>query len=417
MDFDVDVVVIGAGIAGLVAARCLTDQGVKVRVLEARGRLGGRIDTDATFAAAPVDRGAELIHGKSASIWRYLTRYELDAKPALGSAGTRFAHAGRLHHPLWLLRPSTLRLALAVSSLVAKPQKEPLKEQSVAAYLQSRGVTGLGLKLADLGANSACSPLDELGIADAVAGLQSPQSSGGTFRPVGGYQRVVERIAQGLDVRCNAPATSVAWSPSHVEVVAGERVAARAAILTLPLGVLQAGTVTFVPPLPVAKQQALGALRMHPAVKVLMRFRKPVGNPKVHAITGDDEVPVFWRATETVWTAFATCTRASALATAQERAAERLCHYLGAEAKAALEAIELVDWENDPWSRGGYSSAPAGAFAARAALAERTERLVFAGEATSTTGEAGTVSGALLTGERAADEVLALLGAAATGLR
>jgi monoamine oxidase len=219
VNFDVDVVVIGAGIAGLVAARCLADQGVTVRVLEARGRLGGRIDTDPTFAEAPVERGAELIHGRRVSTWRYMARYGLEAKPALGAAGLRFAHEGRLHHPLWLLRPSVLRLAGAASSLTHKPPQD----QSLATYLQARGVTGIGLKLAELAANSACASLDELGIADAVAGLRSPQSSGGTFRPVGGYQPLVERIAQGLDVRLATPVTSVAWHGSRGKAVVYDR--------------------------------------------------------------------------------------------------------------------------------------------------------------------------------------------------
>lgn len=74
--------------------------------------------------------------------------------------------------------------------------------------------------------------------------------------------------------------------------------------------------------------------------------------------------------------------------------------------------MEVTDWSNDPWSRGGYSSVPVGGHMARASLAERAGRLVFAGETTDTDGEAGTVSGAIRSGERAAEEARTLLSAA-----
>lgn len=356
-----DVVVIGAGVSGLVAARRLVDAGARVVVLEARDRLGGRIHSDDEFAEAPVDRGAEWIHGSSSSTWRYLTRFGLEAKPALGTFGMRFAHEGRLHHPWWLLRPSTLRLGFAVSSMLGKQ----VPEQSVAAYLASRGVTGVGLMLAQLATASACAPLEGLGVAEARAALTSVQSRGGTFRPVGGYRPLVEHLAEGLDVRYSEAVTRIAWSPTSVEVVASEGWTARAAIVTLPLAVLQQECVTFEPALPGNKQQAIAALRMHPAVKVLMHFRHSVGDPKVHAIAGDERVPVFWRSTGSVWTAFAAGMDTSELTATKELAAERLCLYLGPDAKAALAAIEVVDWGNDPWSRGGYNSVGVGAYCSK----------------------------------------------------
>ena len=204
----------------------------------------------------------------------------------------------------------------------------------------------------------------------------------------------------------------VRWNQAGVEIEAGHRVRARVAVITLPLGVLQAETVRFEPDLPDAKRRAVAALRMHPAVKILLRFRHPVGNRRVRVIAGDDEVPVFWRAPDPapVWTAFVTGPRAVTLASAPDRAAERLCSYLGIGARGVLDAVEVVDWGRDPWSCGGYSAAPPGAFVARAVLAERVGGLVFAGEATSTEGEAGTVSGAAVTGERAAAEVCSVLG-------
>ncbi len=409
MSPDVDVVIVGAGIAGLVAARCLGDAGFAVCVLEARDRLGGRIHTDSSFAGAPVERGAEFIHGDRVRIWHYLERFGLRADPSLGTRGLRFVDGSRLRSPLWLLtRPAAFRLSLAMMALVHR--KGP--DESLADFLRARRITdGLGRRLADYMVNSACASLEDLGVVDAVAGLTSLQSRGGAFRPAGGHQAVVDSLARGLDVRCNAPASVVRWSDAGVEVEAGQSVRARAAILTLPLGIQQAGVVCFEPALPEPKQRAAAALRMHSAVKILFRFGHQVGDTRVHAIAADTEVPVFWRAPEPtpVWTGFVTGPRASTLASNPERAADRLCSLCGPEARHALQAVEVVDWGRDPWSRGGYSAAPPGAFAARAILAERVGSLVFAGEATATDGEAGTVSGAINTGERAGAEARAML--------
>ena len=404
---DVDVAIVGGGIAGLIAARTLTDQGHRVCVLEARARAGGRIRTDAGIAPVPVEHGAEIIHGHRVRIWHYLDRYSLAAHPDKGSRGYRLAVGGRLRHPLWMAaHRSVWRLGGATSALA----KGVATDVSAAEFLRARKVDGIGWQLADVMANAACAPLEELGVVDAAAGLNSPQTRGGDFRPVGGHQRLVDAVAAGLDVRCEQPVVVARWNDHGVEVEARERVRARAVIVTLPLGVLQAGSVRFEPELPVAKLKAVSDLRMHPAAKIMIRFAQPIGTRRVSSILGDDLIPAYWRSfvDPPIWTAFVTGPRALSAAADPERAVERLCSYLGVT-RTAVADVAVADWGRDPWTCGGYSSAPAGAFAARAVLAEPCGRLVFAGEATSTTGEAGTVSGAILTGERAAAEATAIL--------
>lgn len=399
---DVDVAIVGGGIAGLIAARILSDQGHRACVLEARPRIGGRIHTDTSHAAVPVERGAEVIHGNRVRVWHYLERYGLAARPN-PTRGVRFVDEGRLRRPLWLAtHRSAWRLGRAMSVLA----KVTADDQSAAEFLRARKIDGIGWRLAEILANAACAPLEELGVVDAAAGVNSPQTRGGEFRPAGGHQALVDAVASGLDVRRQQPVTMVRWTADGVDIEALDRIRARAAIITLPLGVLQAGTVRFEPDLPAAKRTAVFQLRMHTAVKVTIRFSRPPAARGVRSVVGDDLVPAWWRsfADPPMWTAFVTGPRAPAVASDPGRAIERLCTLIGAVPDAVQDVI-VTDWGAEPWTLGGYSSAPPGAYAARAALAAPTGPLAFAGEATSTTGESGTVSGAILTGERAAAEV------------
>ena len=408
---DVDVAVVGAGIAGLVAARAVIDAGLSVRVLEARERAGGRIHTDTSFAPVPVERGAELIHGRRVRVWHYLDRFGLGAARERGRRGFRIADGTRLSHPVWLaVDRSVWRLGLAMQA-VARPRST---DSSVAELLDERKVTGAGRRLADMMANAACAPLDELGVADAAAGLLSPQSSGGEFRPAGGYGALVSALAAGLDIHFSAPVTRVRWHQDGVEIETNETVRARAAIVTLPLGVLRAGGVTFAPELPLEKRNAIAALRMHPAVKIVIRFERKVPAKRVRVVAGDPAVPAYWRSHSEPPDLDRLRHRPARLGRRASAGSGRrqVVRAISVPPRAAVDRVMVIDWGSDPWSCGGYSSAPAGAYGSRATLAEPCGRLFFAGEAVSTSGEAGTVSGAITTGERAAQEAGRILSSA-----
>ena len=403
-----DVLVIGAGIAGLTAARVLTDAAVRVRVLEARSRSGGRIDTDERrLGSEPLERGAEFVHGDGGRIWHHLDRFGIRCTPASNARRLRFADGNRLRHPLALLSRSTIKAVLAIGA--AARHRGP--DLSAADFLRARGLApgDPGWRLARLAVNSACATLESLGIEDVRAALSSSQARGGDFRPIDGYRTLVDAMGRGVDVCHERPVRAVRWSEAGVEVDTDDGcVRARKVIVTLPLGVLKANAVRFEPALPAAKLDAVAALSMQPAVKLLCRFRHPVGSRRLRTVAGDEQVPVFWRASASsvVWTGFVTGPGAGGVAAAPRPAVERLCARLGPRAADAFDDVDVVDWGADPWSRGGYSSAPPGAFSARATLAEGVGPLHFAGEASALGGEAGTVNGAIESGERAATEAM-----------
>ncbi len=203
---------------------------------------------------------------------------------------------------------------------------------------------------------------------------------------------------------------------------------ARLAIVTLPLGVLQGDSVRFMPELPPSKRAALGALVMGPVVKLGLRFRTAFwerahgGRCRAGSFFHRAEAafPTFWNMLPLhapLLIAWAGGPKADALAGRDEGslvagALEDLRVLFGSDPdpQAELEAVYLHDWQSDPYSFGAYSYVATGGGDARAQLAAPVDDvLFFAGEATAPASEAGTVTGALQSGERAAGEVLAAL--------
>ena len=190
----------------------------------------------------------------------------------------------------------------------------------------------------------------------------------------------------------------------------------------MPTSILAEGVLRFRPALP-EKRRAAAALPMGAVVKVLLRFRRPPWRedgawPAFLHVPGAP-VPIFWtlaplRAPILVgWAGGPDAARLAGEPDVLRAAARAVATGLGRPAgqvEDALDAASVVDWSRDPWARGGYAVFPAGSAGAAASLALPVERtLFFAGEATAG-GLAGTVEGALASGERAAREVLDALG-------
>src|SRR4051812_787713 len=226
-----------------------------------------------------------------------------------------------------------------------------------------------------------------------------------------GYDAVPRRLARGLRIQQGARVREVRWSASSVEVrLPRETVTARRAIVTLPLGVLQEGTVRFDPPLPRWKQKAIEALAMGPVVKIALLFARPAWPEDLGFLHAHGEpVPTFWRPLPSRAPAivgWAAGRDADALRgkDAVALAVRSLSSALGVRVRP-IRAL-TCSWQDDDLARGAYSWVPVGALDAQRTLAKPVGPLHFAGEATHFAGACGTVHGAIETGLRAADEVL-----------
>lgn len=421
-DVDVyDVLVLGAGMAGLAAARALLAArgDLEVMVLEARERLGGRAHTDRRFAGFPVELGAEFIHGERSVVWSYIEHLSLETIQwtKQDDSWVRLADGRRLS----MREARAADPAFEVTRSWHLPPIQPRLHESFGAYLRRIGFDHVRLDYARRAyANAAGEGLRFLDASAALKGLHRELVDGEQdHRILEGYGAVVEAMGVGPEILTGTVVTRIEWGEGGVAVVdhEGHVYRAHTALVTLPLGVLQAGGMEFDPPLPERKERALAGLGMGPVVKLIYRFAEPITPDEITAVYGAGNPPMWWSpsaghpTTEAVvWTAFVSGDGATELmrlgeADALERGLEALRRELGRPGLRAQAAM-VVDWTSDPFARGGYSHVRPGHDGARELLAEPTPPLYWAGEATSPEERAATVQGAILSGERAAAEVL-----------
>lgn len=409
-------IVVGAGIAGLAAARRLSEAGREVLVLEGRERIGGRIWTSQAWAGMPLDLGASWIHGiadnpltalaDSIGARRVATSYE---RSILYGAGG----------PL----PSAMERRL---ERVGEAMAEALEEVQ-------EGDRDMSLRdaMAELEADrtlvehilNGVYEQEYAGSADALSALwvdDEEELDGGDVLFAEGYGTLIAALADGLDIRRNAVVTEIGWGAPPVRVVTQtETIEADEVIVTLPLGVLKAGSVRFVPELPRAYRKAIGALGMGTLNKCYLRFAEPFWPEDVDWLSllgGQEGRWQEWVSLQRslglpVLLGFNAADAALSLEPLEDAA-------IVASAMAALRrmfgpgipqpsAAQVTRWAADPFARGSYSFNALGSTPQmRDRLAEPpSPRLAFAGEATHRA-YFGTAHGAYLSGLVAADRLL-----------
>jgi monoamine oxidase len=433
-----DVIVIGAGAAGLAAASELVQAGRSVLLLEARDRIGGRIWTRREPGLpVPIEMGAEFIHGH-ATITRAL----------LAKAGAGVIESVDSH---WTLQEGELKprdgffpqiqQAMRSTDILARRDMsfDTFLNRHLAHALPPQArkfarVMAQGFDAADTSRASARAIAAEW-TGDTLGG--APQS-----RPADGYASLLAALmaplhSERLRLQLQSTVQRVRWSKGSAKVAGrfiGEPFEAqgRRVIVGLPLGVLQqparaAGAVRFMPPLK-AKRLALQGLASGPVMKLLLRFASPFwetlhdGRYREAGFfhVPHARVPTFWTpapARAPLLVAWAGGPRAQRVAAGASHegivrtaiASLRALFGTCVDIADQLEGYYYHDWQQDPFARGAYSYVTVGGSDARETLARPIDdTLFFAGEATDTEDEAGTVTGAVQSGLRAAHELLAV---------
>ena len=408
---DHDVAVIGAGAAGIGAARRLIENGLDIVVLEARERVGGRAVTVPTALGHPVDLGCEWLHSADRNPWTSIAResgFTVDEK--LPDWGTRLRRAGAApdDEAAWYAARDEFYRRVEIAG-----GQSP--DRAAAALLPPNGRWNGLLDAISTWSNGV--ELDRVSVQDHLRYADS----GINWRVREGYGALIASYGAALPVRLDTPVHTIdhRGRTVRIETVRGT-IRVRAALVTLPPTVLEAGTVRFRPDLPPAKRAATHGLPLGLANKVFLALNgappdAALGSHFVGALdrvaTGSYEVrPHGWPMIVGFFGgALALDLERAGPAAMEDFAAGELAALFGSGIRRRLRRLASSAWASDPFARGSYSCALPGHAGDRASLATPIDgRLFFAGEACSPD-DFSTANGALLSGRAAADGIAATL--------
>lgn len=433
-----DVVIVGAGAAGLAAAERLSAAGLSIAILEARARAGGRIFTRRVRGwPLPIELGAEFVHSRSDEIFEIAREAGLLIDRLPDSHLQATASGFRSQHDLW-----------ARFDAVTRQMRTTGRDRSVAEFLRTRRrMSPVEKRLAAAMIESYHAAILERASEHAFSTRGEPRLSAGEqmqFRVVSGYDRVTDWFRSRLDpkrcrIRFSTAVKRIRWRKGSVEVATagGGKFRGRHAIVTVPIGVLKGGAdgqsgIEFDPD-PPAQRRALEKIEMGQVVKVVLLFRRPFWEEtraveRLRAREPENSEISFlhsWHAAFPTWwtaapaqvpmiTGWAAGPAASAFTHLPKKqildraleTLESLFELRSPPVRRFLIAGHVHDWSADPWARGAYSYEAVGGASAPAVLARPVAgTLHFAGEATDRN-QSGTVPGAIASGRRAARQIL-----------
>jgi len=425
-----ETIVIGAGVAGLTAARLLAKAGRRVVVLEARTRVGGRVWTDRRDGLV-TDLGASWIHGvideplaTAAEAFGMRTveftvgGYQPDSRPIAyyGPAGERLTDDAARHFTddIHTIDAALLRVIAAsdpnasyrdvTETALAVQGWDDDRTERVREFLEHRTEEQYGAWIEDLAAH----------------GLDDDTVDGDEVVFPDGYDRLPTRLAAGLDVRLEHIVSHVRWSAEGVTVTTDQgTLTADNVVVTVPIGVLQSDDFVIDPSLPEPVAGALGRLTMNAFEKVVLRFPTKFWDDGVYAIRQQGPESRWWHSwydltplhgTPTLLTFAAGPAARETRNWDDERIVESILvqlRRLYGERVERPTGVHRTAWQDDPFARGSYAYMTVGSTTAdHDDLATPVGGVLhIAGEAT-WTDDPATVPAAMYSGHRAASNIL-----------
>ena len=417
---DERIVIVGAGVAGLAAADELRVRGFEnVVLLEARDRVGGRIWTSSIGDGIPVELGATWIHGiRGNPVHEIAESNSIETVPSDYDNSVLYDRDGEE------IGPVTGELWRDYMMLAYEMPDDSLLD----VFEEFAAINGFDDDDRRLWLHSLSSMFEHEFAADiselSILSYDGPSTlRGGDVVFPGGYSQIVDVLAAGRDIRLDHAVTEIdhAGSEAVVTTDSGATFEADRVVVTVPLGLLKSGHISFAPSLPPAKRDAIDALEMGILNRTCLLFDDVFWPRDVEWIGYAGEHKGQWSETLNLYPYLRQPVLAMFNPGSYGAEVESLSDQeLTAQAVQTLEAIfsdvpQPVDavstrWGSDPWTRGSYSYVPVGvSFETYRDMSTPVgERLFFAGEATHSRFPS-TVHGALLSGRRAARQVYGLL--------
>jgi monoamine oxidase len=420
----INVVVIGAGIAGIKAAHKLALAGFDVTVLEGRDRIGGRTWSDNKMGT-PLDMGASWIHGIEGNPIHHLAT-ELNVPLVEWDYDNEvvYDHQGDIDYEIdsKLANVESKMIGWFTSALMndenasIQDAVDIAKKNGDLAHLSEREINYMVNGLTEQDTAAAADKVS-------IAGISSIDDFDGpdVIFPQG-YDVLVRTMATDLDVKLNTWVSGINYGAEKVQIETSQgNYEADYVIITVPLGVLKKGAITFTPALPQDKQDAIRALDMGVLNKVYLKFDQVFWDNNVTNIAQVSEQKGHWSywinlAPTTglpILTAFNVADYGTEIEQFSDeeiiaKAMANLKKFYGEDIAQPSDYL-ITRWASDPFSFGSYSYIPKGATGAmRDALAEPIDdKVLFAGEATNLQ-YPSTVHGAYLSGEREANRIIGM---------
>lgn len=408
---DVDVVIIGAGAAGLAAAKTLRAAGKSFQLIEARDRIGGRAWTTDTDFGVPFDIGCAWLHAADRNPFY----------PEAQAAGwTLYHHDAGLDH-LWF---GTTRASDADMARLAVAD-EALREAIEAHADPDDRLSDLIGNCHFLRANATyAGPMDFARDADeiSIADYQSAECLDPNYFTLEGFGALIHRWGADVPVTLNCPARLLRWDGPGVTVETDQgTIQAQAAIVTIPTGALAFDALRFAPELPLSHRAAIFDLPMGLLTKIPLQVTgtrfdlNPFDDLLIEGLAKHDLYFLCFPFDLDLMVGFVGGDFAWELEAAGEEAGVdyvtgKLVSIFGSDTRKHVRKGMMTNWAGDRWARGAYAAARPGKADARSTLAEPVaDRIWFAGEALGG-GLKQTAAGARISGETMGKAVAAHLG-------